>query len=63
MSICKEIVKNEPCGGKRTAFEPILDYWADEEKGTEGILLLHQNWCGKCGIVREHTTRYEEIKE
>ena len=63
MSICNEIIKNKPCGGKRIAFEPILDHWVDEEKQTEGILLMHQNWCDKCGIVREHTTRYEEIKE
>jgi|11_taG_2_1085331.scaffolds.fasta_scaffold57354_1 hypothetical protein len=63
MGMCIEIVKNEPCGGKRTAFEPILDYWADEEKQTEGILLLHQNWCDKCGIVKEFTTRYKEIEE
>ncbi len=63
MSVCQEIIKNEPCGGKRKQFNLTVDYWVDEDKQTEGVLLTHQNWCNKCGIVREYTKRYKEIEE
>tara|TARA_B100001287_G_scaffold273859_1_gene278109 strand:+ start:467 stop:658 length:192 start_codon:yes stop_codon:yes gene_type:complete len=63
MGICYEIIKNERCYGKIGFFEPIVKYWADEEKGREGIFLLHEMWCNKCGIVKEYRTRYLEVEE
>ena len=70
MSICKEIKNTvltagggEPRGGKRKWFNLKGDYWADEDKQTEGVLLTNQYWCSKCGITTEHTTRYIEVKE
>tara|TARA_R100000479_G_C6194636_1_gene132455 strand:- start:241 stop:435 length:195 start_codon:yes stop_codon:yes gene_type:complete len=63
MSMCQEIIKGKPCDGKRKQFNLKVDYWVDEDKQTEGVLLTHQSACSKCGIETEHTTRYIEVKE
>lgn len=63
MSVCQEIIKGKPCLGKRKQFNLTVDYWVDEDKQTEGVLLTHHSWCKECGITRERTTRYEEVEE
>ena len=63
MSVCQEIIKGKPCGGKRKQFNLTVDYWVDEDKQTQGVLLTRHNGCRECGIIRERTTRYKEIEE
>ena len=63
MGMCQEITKGKSCGGKRKQFNLKVDYWVDEDKQTEGVLLTHQSGCRQCGIILDRTTRYEQVTE